>query len=313
MNFRMRQRGIQVKYYTDHHSYDKNFPFDMYENHIPNGESSLFKKYEKPGELVLHNHDSLELNYVSAGEGVYYVGEETYRCKTGDVLIFNNYEYHGAVGIKDMRLKVITFDPEWIWSGDLQDYQYLKAFYEWKSDFHHILRSGVLIDHIATIFFEIEYEWARKQEGYRLVIKALLLKLLALIYRGFAGSEQVAEQVSDFANHFGKVSASLNYINENFVNHITLQDLADQAHMNQNYFSSYFKNIMGITPFQYINKKRIEYACGQLLTTNQSITEIAVNAGFHSVSYFNRVFKQKMKISPQSFRSSQVQQEESHR
>lgn len=50
----------------------------------------------------MHNHDCLELNYISSGEGIYYIGEETHPFKRGDVLIFNNYEYKHFVASKGL-------------------------------------------------------------------------------------------------------------------------------------------------------------------------------------------------------------------
>lgn len=290
-------------YFTDYTPLAKDFPFDIYENSIPDSVSTLIDYVPRyPDQVLLHSHDFLEVNYVSSGEGTYYIGDETYHCKKGDILIFNNYEYHGGVAIKDFRLKVIVFDPNYIWTGDPLDYRYLKAFYERKADFLHHLSNNVLTEYITTIIFEIEHEWTRKEEGYKLIIKALLLKMLALLYRGFENSPQIAMQSTAFAKHYEKIAAALNHINDNFSTDITLSTLAEKCHMNPNYFSSYFKSVMNYTPFEYINKKRLDAACQRLLTTDDSITKIALDTGFHSISYFNRVFKSQMNISPQAFR-----------
>lgn len=292
-------------YYSDPQYLDKGFPFNMYENCIPDAASSLIDvDGNYPVQFRMHNHDCLELNYISSGEGIYYIGEETHPFKRGDVLIFNNYEYHGAVSVRNLRIKVIVFDPNLIWTGNPLDYQYLRTFYEWKADFRHHLRDSIITEYTATIFVEIQHEWEHKSEGYKLIIKALLLKMLALLYRGFESSAQTTLQVSEFANRYERISAALNYINNNYNVNITLNDLASKCHMNPNYFSSYFKQVMNYTPFEYINKKRVEAACQRLLTTNDSITKIALDVGFHSISYFNRVFKMQMNMSPITFRDA---------
>ena len=287
---------------------DPDFPFKIFDNRIPDTSSTLINASDDfPDEILLHNHDCLELNYVSSGTGVYYIGDEVHPIKRGDILLFNNYEYHGGMAFKNLRLKVIIFDPDCIWTGNPLDYQYLKAFYEWKTDFRHHLTDSVLAEHIATIFFEIEHEWETKAEGYRLIIKALLMKLLALLYRGFASSEHTTEQVSGFANRYEKIAPALNYINDFYNTNLTLEMLAQKCHMNPNYFSSYFKKVINYTPFEYINKKRTEAACQRLLTTDDSVTKIALDVGFHSISYFNRVFRTQMNTSPVSFRDAKKQ------
>ena len=292
-------------YYSDPQYLDQEFPFNMYENSIPDAKSSLIcEDGSYPGNFRMHNHDCLELNYITSGEGIYYIGEEVHPFRKGDVLIFNNFEYHGAVAIRNLRVKVIVFDPNLIWTGNPMDYQYLKTFYEWKTDFRHHLSDSILTEYIATIFFEIQHEWEHKAAGYQLIIKALLMKMLALLYRGFESNEQVSEQISEFANRYEKIAPALNYIGANYSTHIKLETLAQKCHMNPNYFSSYFKTVMNYTPFEYINRKRVEAACQRLLTTDDNVTKIALDVGFHSISYFNRVFKAQMKVSPLSLRSS---------
>ena len=74
--------------------------------------------------------------------------------------------------------------------------------------------------------------------------------------------------------------------------------------MNQNYFSTYFKNVMNCSVSTYIIRRRLKHACLLLATTEDSIIEIAAASGFENVPYFNRTFKKHMGMSPGKYRDS---------
>lgn len=296
-------------YLTDPQYLPHDFPFSIFDSRIPDKTNSILVGGRRltSEEVMLHCHECLELNYITGGEGLDYVDDHVYPIREGDVLIMNNYEYHGLVGKKDLRLKVLVFEPQLVWNGDPEDYQYLKTFYEWKNDFRHCLPNSVLTGYIATIFFELQHEWERRTTGYRLIIKSLLLKLLALLYRGFESSEQSSQQMLDFTKNYCKIQDAVQYIDGRVSEPFSLEELAGIVHMNPCYFSTLFTKLMGLSPFAYINKKRIEYASRQLLTSTKSITEIAIEAGFCNISYFNRVFRRFMGQSPGQFRAGRAE------
>ncbi|OGJ93736.1 MAG: hypothetical protein A2487_14800 [Candidatus Raymondbacteria bacterium RifOxyC12_full_50_8] len=93
------------------------------------------------------------------------------------------------------------------------------------------------------------------------------------------------------------------YMTEEF----NLKQAADHFKMNYSYFSTLFKDLLGQTFPDYINKKRIEKAKGLLRTTNASITQIALDLGFKTPSYFNKIFKDLEGVTPSDYRGSGIQ------
>lgn len=98
----------------------------------------------------------------------------------------------------------------------------------------------------------------------------------------------------------------LNYINKNLHLPITIDELANKCHYSTDYFSKLFLQTYGIRPNKYIQTKRIERAQLLLLTTNDSLEEVAQKVGFENVSYFSRSFKKHTEKTPASFRKEQV-------
>lgn len=136
------------------------------------------------------------------------------------------------------------------------------------------------------------------------MIKSLLLKLLALLYRRFEETSQYSEKIMRFQNEYIRIIDAVNYIDENFKEPVALKKLAETVHMNQNYFSTYFRNVMNCSVSTYIIRKRLKHACMLLSTTDDSIIEIALDSGFENVPYFNRTFKKHIGITPGEYRSN---------
>jgi AraC family cel operon transcriptional repressor len=67
-----------------------------------------------------------------------------------------------------------------------------------------------------------------------------------------------------------------------------------------------FKQRLNITPTTYINRLRLNFARYMLLTTDMSIIEISMYAGFDNLSYFYRLFKQRFSLTPADLRKSQI-------
>ncbi len=72
----------------------------------------------------------------------------------------------------------------------------------------------------------------------------------------------------------------------------------------------FFKKHIGMTSIEYINNYRLEKASALLSSTDKSIMEISLDVGFNSVSYFNKLFKNKYKLTPKEFRIVEKEKEQ---
>lgn len=68
------------------------------------------------------------------------------------------------------------------------------------------------------------------------------------------------------------------------------------------YFSRLFRNEVGMPLFEYINRTRIRKACVMLRRADISVTQIAFDVGYNSVSFFNRYFRRIMHLTPREYR-----------
>ena len=94
----------------------------------------------------------------------------------------------------------------------------------------------------------------------------------------------------------------LKHIHEHIAEEIDVKELADVASVTKTYFIRLFKQEFGLSPIQYINKKKVERAQLLLFTTDSSVKEVAYKLGFSDHSYFIRLFRKITGITPQEYR-----------
>ncbi|MGG4450255.1 AraC family transcriptional regulator [Brevibacillus sp. HB1.2] len=99
------------------------------------------------------------------------------------------------------------------------------------------------------------------------------------------------------------VERSIAYVEEHYQEPLTVEQLAEEAHVARWRYTQLFKEITGQLPLDYIHQLRMNQAKQLLLMTGDRINEIAQNVGFNSEYYFNRRFKQSVGLAPGKYRN----------
>jgi AraC-like DNA-binding protein/DNA-binding response OmpR family regulator len=103
------------------------------------------------------------------------------------------------------------------------------------------------------------------------------------------------------------VKQTLAYLQQNYHRTISRQELATAVGVSKDYLSHIFQQELGLSPWEYLLRYRIQQAKKLLPTTHDSITEIAAQVGFDDLSYFNRVFRKHVGCSPSQYRENPAQ------
>ncbi|WP_026486716.1 AraC family transcriptional regulator [Caldanaerobius polysaccharolyticus] len=98
------------------------------------------------------------------------------------------------------------------------------------------------------------------------------------------------------------VYQAIEYIKNNYKENISLEDVAHYVHLSPNYLSRLFKEEMGMSYTDYLNKLRVEESKKYLAKLDLNILDVALMVGFQDQSYFTRVFKKYEGVSPGQFR-----------
>lgn len=252
-------------------------------------------------QTMMHRHDCLEINMVLNGRGHYYIGDCEYELSPGDIFVINNMEHHLAVKDKELSMIVFIFDQSFVWEAS-EENDYLKLFYSRKHSFSNKIKTdNEVYVKIKNTIEEINRENMERQEGWQSIIKSWLKVLLGQLYRYYNLDSALVTDGSEY-NNYKRIETVVEYINNNYSEGLKLEELAELAMMNKSYFSTYFSSVMGVSVFEYVEKVRMKNAKRLLRITDMTVLDIALQCGYKSNAYFDRVFKKVTGLTPFKYR-----------
>ncbi|MFM8321161.1 MAG: helix-turn-helix domain-containing protein, partial [Chloroflexota bacterium] len=142
------------------------------------------------------------------------------------------------------------------------------------------------------------HDMRRLQDGVAAVLGKGLFsvdEVLAQVEAAISHSKRLGSQASR------TVREAMAYIHENYPQPLSRGDLAKHVAVAERYLTRCFRQELGITPVDYLNRYRVKRACALLEAGAPSITEVALAVGFSDASYFNRVFRQELGVSPGAY------------
>lgn len=275
---------------------------------------SVFKAYYPhvaPGiqEPQNHLHLDAEVSAWVSGSGIYCCGDREYPFSAGDVLFHsaNAPHYIKYVDPGDSpSLIVVRFDPRLVWSpsGDWSSPELMSLFSGKASGSRHIPADSPTAGSIVKLLYEIFDECHRQDHAYEIVVKSKIMTVLAYLVRCFYNEPEISSSPVINRRYLLQMESSTNYILSHLDAPLTLDMLAKEACMSRSYYSTMFKELNGISVWDYITKQRIDLAQYQLEHSELSITQISENCGFNSISNFNRAFRKLTGKTPREYRCS---------
>ncbi|MBR3247010.1 MAG: helix-turn-helix transcriptional regulator [Clostridiales bacterium] len=147
----------------------------------------------------------------------------------------------------------------------------------------------------------IVFEDSKNLYAKDLMVHTLTVELMIILSRAIRGEWEESLRVKN-----GKakelVAIAKQYMDENFDQGITVSEAASYVFLSQGYFTRAFRDDTGISPMNYLMKKRIEKAC-QLLQNNEiKVSAISLQSGFSSPQRFNVAFRKQMGMTPMEYR-----------
>lgn len=134
--------------------------------------------------------------------------------------------------------------------------------------------------------------------GSQYICKGLLLRIFRIISTKYDFSLSKEQRKTMNWLIFEEVSE---YIRRNFAD-VTIQQLVDTFHFQEDYFNRLIKNKTGLTYSAYVQKIRLEKAEHLLTRSDKSIDEIADIVGYHNKGYFYKIFQEKNGMTPAKYR-----------
>ncbi len=108
----------------------------------------------------------------------------------------------------------------------------------------------------------------------------------------------------NYVDSHGSIQKAVEYVNENYTEPLTREEVCKVAMMSKTSFTNLFKKETGESLVEYIHILRVELAKQLLRERKLNITEIGEQCGFDSTTYFGRVFKKKTGMTPKQYKAS---------
>lgn len=247
-------------------------------------------RYAGDWHSVQHTHTHTELFFIVSGKGQFLIQDQVFPVSANDLVVISPNVLHTEASLDAKPLEYIVLGI-----GGIE----LAANGGFNGQY-------CILDHlesaeISSCLRNILREMELKNTGYEEVCQAYTEILIIRLMRNIAIAAQTAPHA---ASGNRQCAAVKRYIDQHFKESLTLEQLAEEAHMNKYYLAHVFKRENGVSPINYMISRRIEESRYLLAETDLSLSQIARILGFSSLSYFSQVFRKTQGVSPAEFRKN---------
>ena len=264
------------------------------------GETFLWYQVKvSEAKFFWHYHPEYELTYIMKGDGKRLVGDSYESFREGDLVLLGPLLPHTWITerskIRNCTAIVIQFSAGFI--EPLLHYPEMlpikKMLSKSNSGLHfikppqetvHLLKQKTLSHSSAeslSLFIQLLHN----------LTSIKTQPLSSTLFKQLKGNEDQS-----------RINKVFHYINKDFTTQLSIKKAASLIHLSESAFCKFFKKVSGKTFSDYVNEMRIAYACSLLTETDKTIGQIAYSSGFDSLTYFNRVFLRKKRMTPRAYK-----------
>ncbi len=263
----------------------------------------------------LHRHNEVEINFIETGSISYLFGGARVSVTAGQMALFWATIPHQTVHVEENSVfhwVTIPFASFLQWQlpemltqqvvqgkfvlhpQNAESYYRQRQFRQWNADLQE-----ESLEYRKIVLLEVEALLRRFALSFDTTSRLLTLQ----------GESNIASQVSTLSTSsasstLSRVELMASFIAEHYTESLSIESIAQEVHIHPNYAMSLFRKSFGISIVDYITQFRVSHAQRLLVTTEANISEIALAAGFGSVSRFYTAFKATCGVSPKEYRAT---------
>ena len=280
-----------------HNSYES-LPFTM--------DINIIFRENYPISYDMHWHKPIEMMYYpknakSGHNPIFKINQETYEMHPGDILFVWSGELHETIDNTEGQIIGLQFSPTLF--TEMPDFaSYIHLFRA-----HHLFDAETNPDLTQTLSEHIDailQIWVDEKPftNTRMVITLYEMFMELGLYLRDHFAYEFGQKGLEANKTFAKITEACRYIQENCDQMLTLQSVSDYVGFSTYYFSRVFKSLTSTSFLEYLTMQRIKKAQSLLADSSLSITDIAYQSGYTSISTFNRVFRKSRGCSPTEYR-----------
>lgn len=254
------------------------------------------------------NFQNFSAKYVVSGKEKYTLNHRKIDLKEGEYVIGNKNTVSSVLIDNTAPVKGICIDIAKELLTEIIDYHYQNttAFsnflfeQEWMVQKYHAHNTslGYALQHLANDFDNLSQGNAKVNKELFYSVAECIVKDQSQIFQRFSALKSVKQETN--GRLFTFVYDAKNYIDDHFLEKITIEVMAREAKLSDYHFIRLFKTIFNTTPYQYLMQKRLDYA-KELLLQQYDLQEVAFLTSFADSASFCKAFKSKYGYTPKQF------------
>lgn len=250
-----------------------------------------------PAYFPMHEHSAVEIIMPDRGTPVCRTEDAEFRIQPGEVLILPSGCMHDLTDPEDIRRRLILFEPNPL--TILRDMPALSAM---MCGPIHIRRDDGLSGQIRELFMNVVQCYTDRELLWNTQCYSYIMQMYVLLGKRYLRSATPEEREKGAGIEPALLNSVMTYINEHYMEDISLEDAAVFAGFSKYYFSRIFKQFSGWSFSEYLTIKRLDAAASLLASSGYSISDVARLSGFSSISTFNRIFRECHHCTPTQYR-----------
>jgi len=252
-----------------------------------------------------HWHTELEFVYIESGTVTFWIGEKQFTLPEGNGVFINSKVLHRFYSPTEAVIPNFVCMPFFIAAQD-----------------SFIYRKYILPVILSSLSFQIFYSDISWQAKALSIIKQIiavqdctssgelatssLLQMLWLEIYENADIKYTEDHTNDSASSQARLQLMMQYIHQNYMHDISLDDIAEHAGISKSTVLNLFRKYLHITPINYLINCRLNEAAQLLSKTEQKINTVSYETGFNNVDYFCRLFKKHYQLTPTEYRKKKL-------
>ena len=254
-------------------------------------------------EIAWHWHKEIEIVVLYEGNVSLETAKESIILKKGDGVFINSEELHYFKKLGDEKCVLISyvFDKSFVIGdkGSIIERKYIEPLVQNKT-LSLFKISETLSRKLEEVFFEYEDKKFGVEINIRNILSSVLLEII------IENREKLIEKKTYKNLDSQRIKGMLDFIQKNYSNELTLKEIGEAVFIGERETLRCFARTIGISPIEYLKKYRVKVAANLLTTTDLPVTEICIQCGFNSPSYFSKSFQRVFNVTPREYRKNKI-------
>lgn len=259
------------------------------------------------GRIPWHWHKEMEFVVVVQGKVEISTGDKTIQFQKGEGIFINSNVLHQMIPMakEESYMFSIVVHPGilGIENGFLLSTKYVVPFIKNDQTKSQTLSPRIEWQNEILLNLHGIYEIHKNKEyAYEYILHNKICYIWTILLQNLWRFQAEKVKVPELDEN--RIYLAMEYIHEHYAQNMTLKDICTSINVSKSECCRCFQRKLKMTPFEYLMMHRIRVAAENLKNSNQSVTSIALSAGFNSNSYFCKQFRKYMNTSPNEYRKT---------